>query len=73
MKTNRKYRLFQFSDCCVQARKVIDLGTAIGRGLVDTDSAGRVLRVSDDLIDLGNYTEIGHKRINGQSVTRYFA
>ena len=73
MKTTRKYRLFQFTDCCVQARKVIDLMTAEGRGLVDLDAAGHVRRVSDDLVDLGNYTEIGHKRVNGETVTDYFA
>ncbi len=71
--TSRKFRLFQYADCCVQSRKVIDLMTAIRRGLVDTDSAGRVRRVSDDLCDLGSYTEVGHKRCNGATVSGYFA
>ncbi len=69
----RRYRLFQYADCCVQARKVIDLSCANGRGLVDLDAAGRVRRVSDDLHDLGNYTERGHKRVNGSAVAQYFA
>jgi len=70
---SRKFRLFQYADCCVLARKVIDLTTAEARGLVDLDTAGRVRRVSDDLVDLGNYTERGHKRINGSAVADYFA
>lgn len=70
---SRKYRLFQYTDCCVQARRVIDLMTADGRGLVNLDAAGRVRRVSDDLIDLGNYTERGHKRLHGEVVREYFA
>lgn len=73
MRTTRKYRLFQYADCCVQARRVIDLGTAIDRGLVETDALGRVIRVSDDLVDLGRYTETGHKRVNGDTVATYFA
>ena len=72
MKTqSRKFRLFQYTDCCVQARKVIDQTTAEGRGLVETNGRG-VSRISDDLIDLGNYTEIGHKRVNGDAVADYF-
>lgn len=72
MKTSRKFRLFQFTDCCIQARKVIDLTTAEGRGLVETNGRG-IARISDDLIDLGNYTELGHKRVNGKTVAEYFA
>lgn len=68
---SRKYRLFQFAVHCVQARKVIDLSNAVGRGLVDLDAAGRVRRVSDDLRDLGNYTERGHKRVNGVTVRSF--
>lgn len=73
MKTSRKYRLFQYADCCVQARKVIDLTTAIGRDMARIDSLGRVIEVSNDVIDLGNYTERGHKRVNGKTVADYFA
>lgn len=69
---SRKYRLFQYADCCVESRKVIDLMTAVDRGLVEMDKRG-VKRVSDDLIDLGSYTEIGHKRVNGELVEKYFA
>lgn len=72
MKSSRKYRLFQFTQCCVQAGKVIDLNNAIGRGLVDLNSRGHVIRISDDLFDLGNYTERGHKRVNGAVVKSYF-
>lgn len=71
MRTSQKYRLFQYADCCVQARKVIDLMTAMGRGLVETNGRG-VSRISDDLTDLGNYTERGHKRVNGSVVAAYF-
>lgn len=51
---------------------MIDLTTAEGRGLVETNGRG-VCRVSDDLVDLGNYTERGHKRVNGDTVKEYFA
>lgn len=71
--TSRKFRLFQYADCCVQARKAIDLSCAIGRGMVRIDSLGRVIEVSNDVRDLGNYTERGHKRVNGESVANYFA
>ena len=69
---SQTYRLFQYTDCCVQARKVIDLNTALDRGLVDANGRG-VCRVSDDLVDLGNYTERGHKRVNCEAVASYFA
>jgi len=69
---SRKYRLFQYADCCVQAHKVIDLSCAIGRGLVEVNGRG-VSRVSDDLIDLGNYTELGHKRVSGETTAKYFS
>lgn len=69
---SQTYRLFQFTDCCVQARKVIDISTAISRGLVETNGRG-VARISDDLIDLGNYTESGHKRVNGDCIRTYFS
>lgn len=70
--TTRKFRLFQFTDSCVQARKVIDLTTAESRGLVETNGRG-ISRISDDLVDLGNYTEVGHKLVNGKTVAGYFA
>ncbi|MEB5421755.1 hypothetical protein RXR98_29685 [Pseudomonas aeruginosa] len=70
-RTSRKFRLFQYSDCCVQARRVIDLSAAMCRGLVETNGRG-ICRVSDDLIELGNYTEIGHIRVNGDIVRDYF-
>ena len=69
---SQKYRLFQYADCCVHARKVIDMSTAVGRGLVELDGRG-VTRISDDLNDLGNYTETGHRRVNGDAVSDYFS
>jgi hypothetical protein len=67
----KRYRLFRFAECCVERGKVIDLPCAIGRGLVETNGRG-VSRISDDLIDLGNHTEAGHKRKYGEAVADYF-
>lgn len=71
MSNPRKYRLFQYADCCVQARKVIDLVTAIGRGMVEIDGRG-VCRVSDDVCELGEMTERGWKRTNPEIWRAYF-
>lgn len=71
MRDGRKFRLYQYADCCVQARKVIDVVTAEDRGLIERDGRG-IRRVSDDLCYLGNYTERGHRRVNGDAVADYF-
>lgn len=71
-----RYRLFQYAEHSAHHPQVIDLALATSRGLVNLDSVGRVIRMSDDLIDLGNYTETGHKRRKTRSaaaVRRYFA
>lgn len=68
-----RHRLFEYAQQCVQRGHVIELSLAESRGLVRLDAAGRVIHVSDDLIDLGNYTQRGHVRVNGDRVKRYFA
>lgn len=68
----RPYRLFQYRPNCVLRGKVIDLVTAAQRGLVDVDSVGRVIRVSDDLQDLGPRSELGHRRQCPEAASSYF-
>ena len=68
----RKFRLFRYNLQCSLRGYVIDLTMAIQRGLVKTDSKDRVLKVSDDLQDLGLRSELGHRRNDLHAATNYF-
>ena len=67
----RKYRLFLYALQCNQSGAVIDDVTAEARNLINRSASGAIIRVSDDLIDLGNYTEVGHRRLHPES-GKYF-
>ena len=67
----RKYRLFKYAQQCNQSGAVIDDVTAEARNLITRSVNGAIIRVSDDLIDLGNYTEVGHRRLHPES-GKYF-
>ena len=67
----RKYRLFKYAQQSIHAGAVIDDITAEADDLITRSVSGAITRVSDDLIDLGYYTEIGHRRLHPES-GKYF-
>lgn len=67
----QRYRLFEYAPWCVMAGRIIDDQLAESRGLIERDGRG-ISRVSDDLIQLGNYTERGWKRVAQEVHAKYF-